>query len=899
MKTTKPLRAGVLVRPFQLARRVHAVVTVFAPFRLDAPKRLLTDMEMWLAVGEHLGGDAPFDEGLAKTSSEVLLAGSCHPQNPPQRASFAGLTISRADGKALVAKRVAVFGDREWRRGLPTEPEPFESMPLSWSRAFGGEGFDANPLGRGAKPRGDEAGKPQRLPNLEDPERLLRSPSDEPEPRSFLPYGLTWPQRMSRAGKAYDAKWLAERFPGPAEDIDPTYFHQAGDDQRFDGYLRGGERYLLENLHPEHARIEGQLPPLVGRVLVARRPAGVERPRRGRPAPEKLEDVRTRLETLWFFPGSMTGVLVFRGTTPAHDDDLADIEQLVVALEDAEQPKPSSHYDEALAARLDRDEGVLRLLDEEDLLPSAELGYECAFPELELEGALRSEGLLEANQKRAAQQRRDAARAQVEEAGFDPAAFGFDEPLDSPLVPSMREPKKLAAFVREQEARAKAEQAKLEDEAKAKLEQVRAQALANGMDWDAAVEASKREVGPPRVSLRASFEAMSPTSGEPTSGEVELSLAELRRAPLDPALVAKLEQQERALVDAYRISAHLDPEVRLPDEAVRAARRAQVELALDHDVSLDGVDLSGADLSGLDLSGRDLSGAFLEGVSLRDTSLRGARLDRAVLARADLSGADLSGASLVEANLGAATLRRSVLREVDATRAIFDRARLEETIFEGASVDDASFVDAVAIRPDLSRLRGQQVMWFKLDLREAKLDGAKLVKCMFIECQLDGASLEGAEAPKLQLVGCSCVGLRAKGARLVGSFIGHGSSLDGAVLDGADLSMSSLRTSSLVGASLVGAKLANTDLSECDASGADLRGAIAPKAMLVRTVLRGARLEGANLMEAILSKADLAECDLSHANLFRAEMSRVHLSGGTKIDDALLDFAVVEPKEAR
>ncbi len=269
MKTIKPLRLSLLVRPYAVARKVHAVITIFAPFRLDEPQHLVTDIEMWPGVGKVLGEGGILDEGLAKVSGEVFVAGSCHPPNPPQAVSYVGVLVGE-DREPRVKKRIAVIGDREWKSGVPTAPQPFSSMPVTWERAFGGPEFAKNPLGRG----------PTLLPNLEDPERLVRSPSETPDPETFLPYDPAWPQRLSKMGTKYDEKWLEERYPGPAEDVDPTCYHAGGEDQRLAGYFSGGERFVIENMHPEKHRIEGHLPKLTARAFITRRPKDEKMPRR-------------------------------------------------------------------------------------------------------------------------------------------------------------------------------------------------------------------------------------------------------------------------------------------------------------------------------------------------------------------------------------------------------------------------------------------------------------------------------------------------------------------------------------------------------------------------------------------------------------------------------------------
>ncbi len=895
MKTSKPLRVGVLVRPYELARKTHAVVTLFAAFKLDDPKHLLTDMEMWTQVGECLGEQGILDEGLAKVSGEILVGGRCYPQRAPQPVSFVRVAVHGADDKPKMDKRIAVFGDREWKNGVPTEPAAFSEMPIAWSRAFGGEKLKENTRGRGAAPTGEGASRIHALPNLEDPARLIRSPSDTPRPMTFLPFDPTWPQRMEKQGKNYGQKWLEERFPGPADDLDPTFYHQGDEDQRFPGYFEGGERFVIENMHPEHSRIEGVLPKLVGRAFICRRPAELKQPRRNRVKPTTLEEVKTRIETVWFFPAAMLGVLVFRGTTPALDDDLSDIEQLMVALDDPSAVRPLSHYVAALDARHDEEDGAIRTLDDDDLLPSAELGWKVSFPEFELESKLKPEGHLKGNQLRSAEAERAKARAQLEEYGLDPAEYGLLEPLESPELPTHREPKKLAAFIKEQFAQGKRDQEKVEADSKEMEERARTVTKEHGLDWDEMKKAALREVGPPKLVVRAMFEDAA--RGVEEREEQGVSLPELRAMVDDQALIEKLERLEKDHVEKYRMIAQYDPDYRLPTEEVRSARRMQAELAKSEGLDLVGADLSGSDLSGIDLSGMDLSGAFLEGVSLVGGNLRGAKLDKAVLSHSDLTDADLTGASLVDANLGATTLARAKLENTNAKGAYFDRAEMEETSLAGSNIEGASFVEATMLRPDFSRVRGYQTVFIRNDLTGVKLDGAKLSKTMFLETKLDGASFEGADMPGTQLIGVSAVGLRAKGANLSTSFIGHGSVLDKADLDGADLTRTSLRTTSLVEASLRGATLRETDLSECDATGACFERAQAQRAILMRTILRGARARGMNLMEALMSRADLAEADLSGTNMFRADLSRVHVSGGTKIDGSYMDYARAEPKE--
>ncbi len=246
-------------------------------FPLDAPRALLDEMAFWSTVADALGASGVVDEGFAKTRGELLVAGSFFaPGGIPLPASYVRAKVGAAD------KRLAVVGDRLWKDHAATEPEPMASMPIDWVHAFGGPRFDRNPYGKGTEPL-VSGGRVIPLPNVDHYGAMLRAPDDRPEPAGFLPMDVTFVQRRARAG-TYDQHWLEEHFPGLAPDVAPTFFNVAPEDQWIDGFFRGDEAILVENMHPERPRIEGRLPGLAARCFVTQRtPEGERFP--GDPAP--------------------------------------------------------------------------------------------------------------------------------------------------------------------------------------------------------------------------------------------------------------------------------------------------------------------------------------------------------------------------------------------------------------------------------------------------------------------------------------------------------------------------------------------------------------------------------------------------------------------------------------
>ncbi len=89
--------------------------------------------------------------------------------------------------------RIAIFGNRKWKKSIfgtaISTPEPFIQMPLNLNNAFGGMAdwdgvkipFPNNPVGKGYYiSKEDCINNP--LPNIEDPNNLIKKWNDQPDP---------------------------------------------------------------------------------------------------------------------------------------------------------------------------------------------------------------------------------------------------------------------------------------------------------------------------------------------------------------------------------------------------------------------------------------------------------------------------------------------------------------------------------------------------------------------------------------------------------------------------------------------------------------------------------------------------------------------------------------------
>ncbi len=216
-------------------------------------------------------------------------------------------------GVGRFEKKIRVLGDRLWQKKLlglvhvPSSPQPFVSLPLSYERAFGGKdgkySFEANPLGRGFhRSVTGLSGKP--LPNLEDPDDPIGHWRHRPAPCSFGPVGRAWLPRRALVG-TFPKKWAQQEEPGLPEDFDDRFYNGAPLDQQLEGYLQGDESVRATNLHPEHPELSFRLPGTRLRCLVA------DEEHTG-----FTGEARLSCDTLWLDMEALRLVLVWRGSLP-------------------------------------------------------------------------------------------------------------------------------------------------------------------------------------------------------------------------------------------------------------------------------------------------------------------------------------------------------------------------------------------------------------------------------------------------------------------------------------------------------------------------------------------------------------------------------------------------------
>lgn len=210
-----------------------------------------------------------------KLATDVVLVGHAYPSRPGTPHVDVGFQVGP------VRNIARVYGDRRWerRRGFPsiTPPEPFDRMPLTFERAFGGwDRTPADPAQHTVQPRNPVGvgyhhskyglfveGAP--LPNIESPAHPIREYTDAPPPAGFGFILPGWEPRRGYAG-AYDEVWAQQRRPLLPRDFDRRFYNAAPPGQIAPGYLRGDEPVLILHAVPEgraQFALPGEPPPQV------------------------------------------------------------------------------------------------------------------------------------------------------------------------------------------------------------------------------------------------------------------------------------------------------------------------------------------------------------------------------------------------------------------------------------------------------------------------------------------------------------------------------------------------------------------------------------------------------------------------------------------------------------
>lgn len=878
----KPVSCASVV--WRRAGALEITVVVKAGFGLvpDGDARFIAPQPI---VAEDRHGPAgtllePSDLAPFLPTAGVMVIGSARARVPVPAMT---VRVSLHRDRPLLDKSLHVFGDRP--AGAPA-PQPFQSMPLVYERAFGGPAFSDNPVGTGA------AADSRAQPNVVHP-------ADPRRPAGFGPVSTRWGSRRRLLGSR-GAPALSDAWAEIPEGFDYRYYQAAPADQLCD-YLHGDEWLALDGFDADRPRLQTRLPSVRAHAVWVS-------PAIGR-APEG-HPVALLADTLLVDADRHLCSLLWRGHFTLERADWLPLIQVFATLEmsgyplawpeeahvggapgrSEAEPEPSSERaptERIVAAKV------------REALPFIKAGGAAPVPPVVLEKP-------ELNQTIDAMVSPFRAGAPLP---FKPGQAALPPP--SPPSPKNRLGNTASAvhspFAALPFVAPPAEEASAPRPVRS--------------TWGDDDE-STRLVDPAGVSVVAApFVLAAPRAAEPSAAPLpgapwsEPATAPIQLAEPDAhTIVAKVDDLERYLAARATpappaaiepppviappppvvpppplvsappalVSPPPPPPAAPPPPAEETGLRATLLARVKAREPLQDLPLQGADLRDLDLSGAVLQRLDLRGAKLARAKLAGARLADAQLGDADLSEADLGGADLGRADLGRATL----------VKARLEGASIADANFTGARGPGASFAGAKGARARFSRGEWEGATFARAELpgadftgtslAEASFAGATLTDARFTDARGPGVVLDEARLSQAQAQGAAFPGASLERADAAGS-VWESADLSGANLTGAVLREATLTRASLGKAVLRGADLSGAGLQRLVADGADLREAKLDKADLRQARLREASFEGASLRGALAAKADLAGARFTSADLEGASLRAARLGAAVLV----------------
>lgn len=734
----------------------------------------------------------PNDFADYKRSGEVLLKATFH---SPKKRAVREAEASIAMGKWK--KTLRVVGPRVWvddaLGSTATEPAPFNELPLRWKHAYGGDGFLANPVGKGHTSK--------ELPQIEQPGSPVKSRGDHNVAAAFGGINRRWPARANKVGTEYGKEWEATRAPFVARDFDPVYHQAAPLDQRVEGYFRGDEELTFENLHPDASSFSVKLPGLRVRAF--------GRKTRGETSalPMVLDTIVADVEK-----GRLS--LVWRGHLGCSELDLRDVRSLLIASEPIGAATIEQEY--------------IAILDAFEKDP---IGMEEARAQMMAEML---EGIPEPLTPPPAKPN-------------DPVSAAVAAKVDGADVLKRHIAAGMATVVA-------AAQAGSDKNAMAELEKSIAAARAADDD-EPPMPIAPKPGAMPSTGLRRRMRGImgdiarvrAELAGKPVPEDKLRELDKLDKIPHDPGL--------KRLDPEYTVPEPLSadrpgPGANLVDHDLTGADLSGLDLSgarLDGAVltraKLVGTKLRGASLRGAVLFKTDASGADFEGADFTRANLARLHAPKARFARANfelafLEDAVLAGASLEEAKLEWTAVARADLSSASARGARVYRADLADAVLRAASFAGGSLRASVLSGCDAegADFTGTEVR--AISAERIRLRGAKLVRAHGERAMFRGADLSGADLSLAVLPTCHFTEATLRGADLYGADLRNGrfdrADLSEAKLDGANLFGGDLRAARVDRTKFNGANLYDAKLVEAAGEGADFSGANLERCVITR-----------------------------------------------------------------
>lgn len=584
----------------------------------------------------------PSDFVPLKPRVDILVAGFIYAR-PGATTAVARLVLGEVD------KSIAAIGPRQWGGDVPSEPKPFERIPIRYEEAFGGAD---NPLGCD-------------LPRLEQPHDVIRTRASRPAAACFAPLSPSW----RRGGGTYDEAWRTHGWPHDPADFDVRAFNAAPVDQQC-AALAGDEAYAITSVLPSGAALEGRLPGRRPWAFALRLDGSVER-------------MQLNLDTLWFDVEARRLVMVWRGPTSRDTQRIwltfgrlgeePQLSEARGALLDAFDERFSA---ETVAARRTKAQVVILLGD----AVRSRKKWEAAVPRPRPVKRERVASWLAASESLAG---RDLSGADLSD--FDLSGQALDGAiLKGARLSGARLDGASCRGAMLAEARAANSSWRGADLSRADLTgaMLPSACLAGASLRHASLARARLENADLQGAALVQADLVDADLSGADLESADLTRADLSSAVLDDSVLAK------ATLKGAKLYAARGAGVRLEGASLQGARLERAQLPGLHANDIEAAESmwESANLSGAQFRRAVLTGASFVDAAADQAVLDGADLRGARLRGASLRGAIMRGADMMQADLGGADLTRADIRRANLYQAETHGARLHRTRLDGTQV---------------------------------------------------------------------------------------------------------------------------------------------------------------------------------------------------------------------
>ncbi|MGQ6213323.1 DUF2169 domain-containing protein [Serratia sp. IR-2025] len=347
MRIIRPQQLVVIKGGYQIGADSRLGISVVAGCYLSRPEHFVNEAEIWEAWKRAPLSLPVLDVAEPKPFAEYLIAGHAGVGQPVKT-----LDVSADIGG--LKRRWRVEG--EGRRGA-MGAEPFLSVPLDHTSAWGGKDSKENPVGRGC----NDGLRPLLMTLSAEGSAQERSPLAAPAPVPHE-FALRKAHIDKVAGQIASKAYLEKAFPGLPADIDRRYYQMAPPAQWLpEAAWPDRVPFELQGVGAQSQAIRGELPAVRGRAFIRRHDS------------EGLEEIELQRKTLWFLPDSDMALIIFTGNVPLTHLLDESIESLMLALDRCDAPRPFDYFRQVHHKRSDDDASPFEFLFDPDLMP-AEMG---------------------------------------------------------------------------------------------------------------------------------------------------------------------------------------------------------------------------------------------------------------------------------------------------------------------------------------------------------------------------------------------------------------------------------------------------------------------------------------------------------------------------------------------